>query len=433
MIKIEAWFSEDIRKSYLSEIFRCLHKNGTDKIEFLPKKEIDLETLLTGTRKEVFGVSGIEEYMNLCRFHIRKSNYTKADFLAQLSNAFPKDIICEQQKNKIVYKYVQDTVDVNNQKTKRRTVTGNILPFINYFFQIIGLPQKNVNDNYAFSAFITDAISGLEKIHKPILSVIDYSFISGKLRNRILASLNIKCCPYCNRQYITVWREETGNEHATADLDHFYQKDQYPLFALSLFNFVPSCQICNSRMKGSKEIETLYPYTEGMDLFQFQCRPKNGQPDSLVDLWLAYKLNEPNKLLDLYKLSLADMTPVDKSNQQNPADIDAYIKRMRGSIEMFRLEEVYQTHLETAINEMLKIRVYFSGHYKKYAQTIIEDIAEELKLSDDDQWSVFSDDEMRDIILGFVYDGQDRIDQPLGKLLNDILEYELKLKLYGGE
>lgn len=257
---------------------------------------------------------------------------------------------------------------------------------------------------------------------------IDYNKIDSGLRHKLLSSLHIKCCPYCNRQYITVWNDEKNKPHSTADLDHFYQKDTYPLFALSLFNLVPSCQICNSRMKGSKKIATLYPYEEGMDVFRFHCEPKQEKPDSLVDLWLANNTRYPDDIFSQYEIKLLD----ESSNDRNKtAEELSHIERIRGSIEMFHLEEVYQTHLEAAINEILKIRIYFSGDYAKYAQNTFEEIGmtdKDGSLKDIISKNAFSEDEMRNIILGFVYDGQDNLDQPLGKMLNDLLENELKVK-----
>ena len=40
------------------------------------------------------------------------------------------------------------------------------------------------------------------------------------------------------------------------DLDHFLDKESCPLLALSLFNFVPSCQVCNEKLKRSKILGT---------------------------------------------------------------------------------------------------------------------------------------------------------------------------------
>lgn len=333
MIKIKSWFPKEMRDEYFKIILSKIEKKGTDTIEFLSGKIIDVQTLLIGTREEVFQVDGIKEYIDIC-------------------NSNPDD---PRIKN---YKY----------------------------------------------------------------DYINYDKIVAKWRDRLLSSLQIKCCPYCNRQYITFWHDEKDSSHSTADLDHYYQKKKYPLFALSLFNFVPSCQICNSRMKGSDDTETLYPYEEGMDEFHFRCEPKDTSADGMVDLWLANKSVDVNKLLELYELRLRDESGDDTAKTSEET---AHINRIHGSIKVFHLEEVYKTHLEAAINEMLKIRIYLSGDYAESAKMTLAEIG----ISEgSDSKNSFSKDEMRDIILGFVYDGQNKLDQPLGKMLSDLLEYELKIK-----
>lgn len=40
------------------------------------------------------------------------------------------------------------------------------------------------------------------------------------------------------------------------DLDHLLPKSKCPIVGLSLFNFVPSCQVCNEKLKGDKELAT---------------------------------------------------------------------------------------------------------------------------------------------------------------------------------
>ena len=171
-------------------------------------------------------------------------------------------------------------------------------------------------------------------------------------------------------------------------------------------------------LKSNRELETLYPYEEGMNAFRFKCIPIKSQPDSLVNLWVAYKSKDFPSLLKLYQLILAD-----ESDSRLSSELQAHIDRCNRSIEMFHLAEVYQTHLDVAINEMLKIHIYFSRHYQECAKKTLDVIG----LNVNDQWNGFSKDEMRGIILGFVYDGQDNLDQPLGKLLSDIFENEMKL------
>lgn len=62
--------------------------------------------------------------------------------------------------------------------------------------------------------------------------------------------LKIYTCHYCDMAYINVYTEN-GKSVAKSqfDIDHFLPKGKCPPVALSLFNFVPSCPVCNERIK----------------------------------------------------------------------------------------------------------------------------------------------------------------------------------------
>lgn len=103
--------------------------------------------------------------------------------------------------------------------------------------------------------------------------ILNRNLVAGTPRHQLLSAMNVPVCPYCNRQYITLFSNrnkggKTGKNAAketTADLDHFYIKSQYPYLSLSLYNFIPSCQICNSRFKGTMDFYVyphVYPYQE---------------------------------------------------------------------------------------------------------------------------------------------------------------------------
>lgn len=61
-------------------------------------------------------------------------------------------------------------------------------------------------------------------------------------------ALRISTCHYCDAAYINVYTNESGKRNHF-DLDHFFPKSECPITALSLYNFVPSCPICNERLK----------------------------------------------------------------------------------------------------------------------------------------------------------------------------------------
>ena len=106
------------------------------------------------------------------------------------------------------------------------------------------------------------------EINNKINKIFDYDkFTKGDSkigwgRHELLVMLGIEACPYCNRNYITYYEEE-NKKKTTADLDHYYPKSKYPFLALSLYNFIPSCKICNSLFKRDNNVQSLYPYEEG--------------------------------------------------------------------------------------------------------------------------------------------------------------------------
>lgn len=66
---------------------------------------------------------------------------------------------------------------------------------------------------------------------------------------QLTKSLGIRVCSYCNRQY-TFSLSKGKNKITRPELDHFLPKNEHPLLALSFFNLIPSCTICNRDCKG---------------------------------------------------------------------------------------------------------------------------------------------------------------------------------------
>lgn len=86
----------------------------------------------------------------------------------------------------------------------------------------------------------------------PIYKIYD-KLVDNEVNTKIIQKYGIKCCPYCNENYIfnrTVKNERT---YAMAQLDHFFPRDSFPIFAISLYNLVPACSACN-HIKTTMEI-----------------------------------------------------------------------------------------------------------------------------------------------------------------------------------
>lgn len=91
--------------------------------------------------------------------------------------------------------------------------------------------------------------------------IFRYDTFSGrKCAYNILKIQKVKGCPYCNRQYIFT----LGNHKVRPQFDHYYPKSIYPYLALSIFNLIPSCSICNQAKSSfdTHDCPILYPYEE---------------------------------------------------------------------------------------------------------------------------------------------------------------------------
>lgn len=82
---------------------------------------------------------------------------------------------------------------------------------------------------------------------KPHQSVI------SKFFQKKMDELNVHTCFYCDMAYINPFVDGTDTK-SQFDLDHAIAKGDCPITALSLHNFVPSCSVCNQRLKRKKAL-----------------------------------------------------------------------------------------------------------------------------------------------------------------------------------
>lgn len=100
------------------------------------------------------------------------------------------------------------------------------------------------------------------------------TFSQNKHAVRMLESMDVNVCPYCNRLY-TMTITKDGSK-SRPQFDHYKSKSEYPYFAISLMNLVPSCGLCN-QSKHDKEEAVLYPYSDEMGLDSvFRTSPETG-------------------------------------------------------------------------------------------------------------------------------------------------------------
>jgi len=113
-------------------------------------------------------------------------------------------------------------------------------------------------------------------INEEIKKVFDYNNIFKRdLPNWVAKIKQRNTCTYCNRQYIATIEDEHSEKITRPTFDHWYPRDKYPWLALSFYNLIPCCTICNSAIKGDTlfSVNThVHPYIIADRNCQFRFR-----------------------------------------------------------------------------------------------------------------------------------------------------------------
>lgn len=187
--------------------------------------------------------------------------------------------------------------------------------------------------------------------------------------------LDIPTCPYCNRIYTKTVTNPSKIIRPT--FDHWFPKSKYPLLALSFYNLVPSCNICNSgKSNDTFELNThFHPYHKSID----------------PDLHLSYRFSFDHTNYGTFKFKIVNN--------------NAFSKK---STEAFKLEDIYKMH-EDEIVDLRQIRDVYSTDY-------LEMVKNKILLNH------ISEEEIYRLAFG-TYIEEDKFDRrPLSKMKKDILK-----------
>ena len=208
--------------------------------------------------------------------------------------------------------------------------------------------------------------------------------------------LQVNTCPYCNSQF-TFSIKKKGSR-TRPHFDHFYCKKSYPYLALSFYNLIPACYVCNSSLKGQKVFSHtthLHPYFDSMEgLFKFRTNI------SSVDFLTG---------TSDFAITLA----------QQPKGNNADIKRAKRNLKVFAIEDRYNYHKDIAGEIISKSHIYNTSTLK--------DLLEDYEIAPG-QKLFSSEKEILELLLGN-YLHQDKLHKRiLSKLTRDIA-YEFGLKV----
>lgn len=182
--------------------------------------------------------------------------------LKSIYNNFKKPFGIEGIENKIEFfkamrDEVLDKVDDINKKKYIENIYSNIILRL----------EKDKNSIIEFKdkyRYFTRGRVGTEKKNNIELS----------------KALKLTICPYCNRNFIN----NRGDRESGRQFDHFYSRHEVPYFALSLYNLVPSCSVCNHIKQNSNNM-TCCPF----------------DPENAVERKLKFKVEFPTGNISVQK------------------------------------------------------------------------------------------------------------------------------------
>lgn len=167
---------------------------------------------------------------------------------------------------------------------------------------------------------------GKIKLHFKNKYIKIYNKIRDKIGKDLILENKIHICPYCKRNYINVVTSNTDRSFLIKpDLDHFYDKATYTFLSATIDNLVPSCNVCNSKLKGTKNFK----------------KTKHLHPLIDLDIFKKIRFNYIGSNNTIFIENKSELTHLEIQ-----------------TIETFRIEEIYNTHKEILFNIKNKYKHY---------------------------------------------------------------------------
>lgn len=222
---------------------------------------------------------------------------------------------------------------------------------------------------------------------KILSQIFDYDKIISQAKKRsywISNSIGHNTCTYCNRQY-TFTVVDGDRKIARPAFDHWYPKEYFPLLALSLYNLIPCCSICNSSIKGSHifSLDThIHPYINGNSDPEFKFIPCVSP--------------EETKKWSVCLKRTSDSPKVDNT------------------IKAFALDEMYSCHGDLEVKDIIDFAYTYSDGYLK---NLFNKVLKDFSVKGLTQAEVYR------MMFATELDSNKFANRPLSKLKKDILEY----------
>ena len=234
-------------------------------------------------------------------------------------------------------------------------------------------------------------------IKEVLKHLFKYELLTVARKKLIFNSIKNKVCPYCSRNFIN--QIEGISHNMGVNLDHYFSQNSYPLFGISFFNFIPSCQTCNSTFKNKTDISAVSNSRNGVNKRLFIHPHKDDLDCAEFTLNLNYK--HDNFKAEYFLFEEHFEIGYQLSNRLG-FDQDDF-NRFDNSAKLFKINEIYNAHKDVVQRTLIDYYVYKEGEVLKSIQKTFPMLNLDNK------------------ILGVSTSKEDWLYQPFGKLKYDII------------
>ncbi|WP_420551349.1 hypothetical protein [Tenacibaculum aiptasiae] len=343
--RIAQIYSDKIKEKFLERIEISL-----EIIKFLNKKEEIQDSDIAKVQGRIPALKAVADLEKIYKSkHKGGTGKDKEDLIYSLNKLGVR--VDKRSKCRRGNKYA--TVEYQLKEIER---------FVNENDLFVSQPKELLIFNNKLANKFKDSKSLKTKLYNYLF---DYNVYRELLNTYIGQALGLKCCPYCNRNYITYVNKENNKRLIGATYDHFFYKKKYKYLTLSFYNLIPSCYICNSNLKRDIDFKIenhIHPYIEGFD------------SNAVFDFDLSSSLDS-KKIC--FEPKLIAKEPIKEEDRKKIFGVEE--EKASGSVNVFKLQEIYKSHGDS----VEEIHEKFDENSKYYVGTI-SDIISILRTSEEE-------------------------------------------------
>jgi hypothetical protein len=248
--------------------------------------------------------------------------------------------------------------------------------------------EKLIDDNFGentYSLYVNSSLKerpkfgtvGVHDFFDDINTIFNYERLAKEKyysSYKLTENLGVRSCVYCNRTYAITHRKKNGGRLMNPQLDHWFPQSDFPLLQISFYNLIPSCEVCNSRVKNDINFdlkEHYHPYQETEEHIQFKYRPVFG-----------------NKIRIYFSKDSG--------------------KAVKKTCEEMFIDEMYEAH-RAELDDLITIR-------DKYSKSYLDILKKTFPTAN------LSDEQVYRLIFGVEFDKKDFHKRPFSKFKYDILQ-----------